>query len=70
MGKLVSGCGQERLLRKGLSADSDVVRLLSSYFDKRVVKRLVLSDHFKIIPGWQPTPYARRRAFTCLGPLL
>lgn len=65
MGKLVSGRGQERLLRKGLS---DVVRLLSCSSDSRVVKGSVFSDYLEVIsPAWQPMPHARRRALTCLS---
>jgi hypothetical protein len=65
VGKLVSGRGQERLLRKDLSAGSNVVRLLLRFFDKRVVKRSGFSGYFKVIllgKGWQLMPYARRIA--------
>ena len=71
MGKLVSGRGQERLLRKGLSTDLDVVGLLLCSSDKCVVKGLAPSDYFKIVsPGRQLMPYARCRALTCLNLLL
>lgn len=49
MGKLVSGRGQERLLRKDLSAGSDVVRLLLRFFDKRAVKRSGFGSYFEVI---------------------